>query len=48
MIHHCRKRFLTDNSTNDGTATAEEVTADDAADTAANASADTTLQEPKS
>ncbi len=49
MIHHCRKRFLTDNSTNDGTATAEEVTADDAAaDTAADASADTTLQEPKS
>lgn len=49
MIHHCRKRFLTDNSTNDGTAPAEEVTADDAAaDTAADASADTTLQEPKS
>lgn len=49
MIHHCRKRFLTDNSTNDGTATAEEVTADDAAaDTAADAAADTTLQEPKS
>ena len=49
MIHHCRKRFLTDNSTNDGTATAEEVTADDAAaDTAADASADTTLQAPKS
>lgn len=54
MIHHCRKRFLTANSTNDGTATAEEVTADNtAADTTADASADTTdgnatLQEPKS